>query len=45
MVKVILSTTIDGEIYKKLEEFSKKKKTPKSRILEEALKEYFERHG
>ena len=45
MVKVILSTTIDGEIYKKLDEFSKKKKMPKSRILEEALSEYFERHG
>jgi metal-responsive CopG/Arc/MetJ family transcriptional regulator len=45
MVKVILSTSIDGDTYKKLDEFSKKKKIPKSKVIEEALNEYFERHG
>jgi len=45
MARVILSTSVDGEIYKKLEEFSKKKKIPKSRIIDEALKEYLEKHG
>jgi metal-responsive CopG/Arc/MetJ family transcriptional regulator len=44
MVKALLSTTVEAEIYKKLDEYSRKKGIPKSKIIEEALKEYFEKH-
>lgn len=36
---------IDKEIAKKLEEYSKKTYIPESRIVDLALKEYFEKHN
>ena len=43
MARVILSVSIDVEIYKKLEEIAKKRKIPKSELVEEALKKYIKK--
>jgi metal-responsive CopG/Arc/MetJ family transcriptional regulator len=43
MARVILSVSIDVEIYKKLEEIAKKRKISKSELVEEALKKYIKK--
>jgi predicted transcriptional regulator len=42
MVKVVLSISLDDEIYKKLEKEAKRRNVSKSKLVEEALKEYLE---
>jgi metal-responsive CopG/Arc/MetJ family transcriptional regulator len=40
MTKVILNVSIDSEVFRKLEKYVKKNKVSRSKVVNEAIKEY-----
>ena len=43
MAKVIINVSIDAEVFRKLEEYAKKNKVSRSKVVNEAIKEYLEK--